>query len=230
MTTTSFTMKRQPIAGILLAAIFAVLSLSSCKKDQNSPVHPSSHNAEVLDKWMTLQLRLMRNATGVPNHGFSRHFAYSGVAAVEALAPGYLNHAAWQQRWNGLTGLPQAGNKNNYHYPANVNAAMAAINRSFFPNASAADKSAIDSLETALNAVFQTSQSQAILDASNNFGKAVAAAVFSWAETDGYKNANNPYSPPTGPGLWKPTPPANAAIKIPAIGCLFIVNDVVVMI
>lgn len=216
MTTTSFTMNRNFIAAVLLATTFSVLSLSSCKKDNDDKDHPSSHSSEVLDKWMTLQLRLMRNTSGVANHAFSRHFAYSGVAAFEALAPGYNGHTQWRSKWNGLTGLPNAQHKKNYYFPANVNAAMAAINRSFFPNASVADKAAIDSLESALNSSFQVSQNKLAL--SNNFGKAVAAAVFNWAETDGYKNANNPYTPPIGHGLWKPTPPANAAPATPYWG------------
>jgi hypothetical protein len=66
------------------------VSLLSCNKDdiKHHPNKPASYPADVLDKWMTLQLRLMRNATGIPNQGFARHFAYTGVAALESLALG----------------------------------------------------------------------------------------------------------------------------------------------
>ncbi|HZH67452.1 MAG TPA: hypothetical protein VEY10_21350 [Flavisolibacter sp.] len=208
MTTASFPMKRHSLAFYFLTAAFALLTLNSCKKDKYDD-HPSSHTAEVLDKWMTLQLRLMRNATGVPNQAFARHYAYSGVAAVEALRPGYLQFSRWQNRWNGLSGLPHADQKQKYFYPANINAAMASMNRAFFPNASAADKAAIDSLENVLYANFPIQES--VKTASAAFGKAVATAVFTWAETDGYKNANQSYTPPTGPGLWKPTAPGMTA-------------------
>ena len=107
----------------------------------------------------------------------------------------------WSAKWNGLTGLPTAANANSYYYPANVNGAMAAINRSFFPNSSAADKAAIDSLEHALNQEFLQTKTHAEISTSAQFGKDVAVAVFNWAETDGYKNANAPYVVPTGPGL-----------------------------
>ena len=87
---------------------------------------------------MTMQLRLMRNATGIPNQGFSRHFAYSGIAAFESLKPGMTNQTAqWSDKWNGLTGLPVTGQAKKYYLPANVNAAMAAINKAMFPNATA---------------------------------------------------------------------------------------------
>jgi hypothetical protein len=95
---------------------------------------------------------------------------------------------------------------------------MAAINKAMFPNASPADKGAIDSLETALNDGFMQTQSAEIINTSNAFGKAVAAAVFSWSEPDGYKNANSAYTPPTGAGLWKPTPPAYASPATPHWG------------
>ena len=202
-----------------LGTILAVVLLAQCKKEDGLNEHrPSNESSEVIQKWMSLQIRLMKNTTGVPNQAFSRHFGYSGVAAFESIAPGIPGNSIWKNKWNGLTGLPAADNSANYYYPANVNAAMAAINRSFFPNANAADKATIDSLESALNQGFLTTQPLAKITKSNDFGKAVAAAVFAWSETDGYKNANAPYTVPTGPGLWKPTPPTNAAPATPHWG------------
>jgi len=46
---------------------------------------------------------------------------------------------------------------------------------------------------------------------SVDFGKAIAQLVFDWSKTDGASNANAPFTPPVGPGLWAPTPPAFAA-------------------
>lgn len=207
-------------APIIIACIAIAIALASCKKD-NHPLPPhkaSQYSADVLDKWMTLQIRLMRNATGIANQALSRHYAYAGVAAYEALRPGQLINGAGYPNWNGLTGLPNATHWNNYYLPANVNAALASINRSMFPNASATDKAAIDSLETALKQEFLTNVSSTKINLSENFGKAVATAVFNWAETDGYKNASAPYTLPTGTGIWKPTPPANAAPSTPYWG------------
>ncbi len=210
--------------GLLFASMFITLTVialvfGSCKKHDN-PLPPSndSYSADVLDKWMSMQIRLMRNATGIPNQAFSRHFAYAGVAAYESFRPGLNANNSSSVAWNGLTGLPQAGNWKDYYSPANVNAALATINRSMFPGASATDKAAIDSLETALRQVFLTKATAAIIDNSENFGKTVATAVFNWAETDGYKNASAPYTVPTGAGIWKPTPPAFAAPSTPYWG------------
>ena len=220
MTTTSVKMNRLSIAFMFITSIS--LSLISCKKDP-SPVEPgkngSSYTSYVVDKWITMQLRLMSNATGIPNQAFSRHFAYSGVAALESLKPGLTGmNKKWSERWNGLTGLPVAGHKKDYYLPANANAALAAINRAMFPNANATDKAAIDSLEAVLKQEFLTKESASVISHSENFGKSVATAVFTWAETDGYKNAGNPYTVQVGTGLWKPTPPAFAAPSTPYWG------------
>lgn len=219
MTTTSFKMKRQSIATFFLTAVFAATLLTACKKDDDHPNNghqPHSYNADVLDSWMTMQLRLMRNATGIPNQALCRHYAYSGITALESLTPGLHGSHKWSDKWNGLSAtLPIANPSDKYYYPANVNAAMAAINRALFPNASAADKLAIDSLENAHYNNFASTHSAVLLTRSVNFGKAVAAAVFNWSETDGYKNASGAYTPPVGAGLWVPTPPANAAPSTP---------------
>lgn len=217
MTTTSFRMTGHSIALSLLIAISMMVFLNSCSK-QDHDDHNNAHSSEVLDKWMTMQIRLMRNATGIPNQAFSRHFVYAGITAVEAQAPGLSSHLNKFRKWNGLSGLPSAENAARYYYPANVNAALASINRSLFPNASSADKLAIDSLETALQQSFLVSQPASRITISSEFGKAVATAVFNWAETDGYKNANTAYTPPVGPGLWVPTAPAFASPSTPFWG------------
>jgi hypothetical protein len=215
MTKTSFQMNRHFIATMLTA----VLILGACSKtDDRSANHASGYSSDVMDKWMTVQIRLMKNATGIPNQAFSRHFSYAGIAALESIRPGLTGQTKWAGNWNGLTGLPSYHPSTKYFYPANANAALAAINRSMFPNANAADKAVIDSLETALNNEFLASSSQEIVNKSNEFGKAVAAAVYNWSESDGYKNASNPYTAPTGDGLWEPTPPANAAPASPYWG------------
>ena len=230
MTTTSIKMNRRSIAWLVFASILTTIVLISCQKG-DTPIlqeeataiaqkgKPTSYSSDVLDKWMTMQLRLMRNATGIPNHGFSRPFAYSGIAAFEALKPGMSQQTAqWSEKWNGLTGLPGNFPAKRFYLPANVNAALADINKAMFPNATAADKAAIDSLELALKNEFLSNQPADIIANSTEYGKEIASLVFNWSETDGYKNANAPYTIPTGEGKWKPTPPAFANPATPYWG------------
>ena len=197
-----------------------ITALSSCDKqhDHIPPNKASEYSSEVLDKWLTMQIRLMQNATGIANQAFSRHYAYAGIAAYEALRPGIQGNDPWKSKWNGLSGLPTASNVNNYYLPQNVNAALAEINRNLFPTVKTSDKAAIDSLEAALKQQFLSNTTASVIAQSETFGKAVATAVFNWSETDGYKNASAPYTLPTGEGLWKPTAPAYAPASTPYWG------------
>jgi hypothetical protein len=203
-----------------MSTVIALVLFSACRKNEwpHNDNPPASYSSEVIDKWMTMQLRLMKTTTGVPNQAFSRHYAYAGIAALESIAPGLHPSTNAFRKWNGLTGLPVANHSDNYYYPANVNAAMASITRAFYPNATAAEKVSIDSLENALTQSFLTKEPQSRITKSADFGKAVATAVFNWSETDGIKNQGNPYTVPVGIGLWKPTPPAFAAPSGPHWG------------
>ena len=218
MKTISFRLS-QPIFLCIFTATIIVVILS-CHKENLAGNNngASSYTSEVLDKWMTMQLRLMRNASGIPNQAFSRYYAYSGITALEALAPGLPSNSKQYRKWNSLKELPASNTSTNYYYPANINAAMASINRALFPNANVTDKAAIDSLESVLNELFLLTESTSRISRSSEFGKAVAVAVYNWSETDGYKNASDPYILPAGPGLWVPTPPAMANASTPYWG------------
>lgn len=208
MTSPAMGMKRLFIPLFFLATI--AITVSSCEKvNDTSPIdNPARYSSQVVEKWITLQVRLMKNTTGVPNQAFSRHYVYSGIAAFESVSPAMPQGWAMRSIWNGLTGLPEHRHDEKKYWPASVNASLAAMNRKFFPAASVADKSAIDSLENALNAEFAATASQEQIGAAAEFGKQVAQAVHAWAEADGYKNASAPYVAPLGPGLWVPTPPS----------------------
>ncbi len=206
------------IRGLLCFILFSS-GFISCNKPDHFPFpgnEASRYSSDVIDKWITLQLRLMRDATGIPNVAFSRYYVYSGIAAFESLAPGTFENQ-FGITWNDLT-LPQSERGKKYFWPASVNTSLAEMNRSIFTTANATDKAAIDSLETALNTSFVTLANDNVITQSNAFGKSVADAVFNWSESDGYKNASNPYTPPVGLGLWVPTPPAFANASTPYWG------------
>src|SRR5205085_2856194 len=81
---------------LLLYILFSALllnSISGCKKEDsvikdNSVISSNSSNAtnasyysaDAIDKWMTMQIRLERDAVGIPNVAFFRYYAYSGIA------------------------------------------------------------------------------------------------------------------------------------------------------
>lgn len=223
-----------PYSRISLYILFGALlvgGIISCKKENtdnaviqstssytSDAAKASSYSAEVIDKWITMQLRLMKDATGIANVAFSRYYAYSGIAALESITPGVLQRYVLSDKWNGLTGLPTTDGSKNWYWPASVNTALASMNRNIFTTASTTDKAAIDSLENALNDSYLLIKSADVITKSNAFGQSVADAVFSWSQTDGYLHASDAYTPPTGPGLWIPTPPSFAPASTPYWG------------
>src|SRR5215470_7356497 len=94
---------------LVITMIALCNNFTSCTKTGSSLFfenNASRFPSDVIDKWITMQLRLMRDATGIPNVAFSRYYAYSGVAAFESLAPGTLLGKLAHQSWNGLSGMP----------------------------------------------------------------------------------------------------------------------------
>jgi hypothetical protein len=178
---------------------------------------PSLYSADVIDKWMTLEIRIYKNATGIGNGAFARPFAYSGISAYESIDPGLFS---WKHKYNGLSDLPETDRFQKYNWPASVNASLAEFNRSFFTSANlnATDLAAIDSLENAISSTF-SGEHPDVISRSVAFGKSIADAIFGWSLTDSYVQNNAlPYTPPVGPGLWVPTSPPPALPAAPFWG------------
>jgi hypothetical protein len=114
--------------------------------------------------------------------------------------------------------LPNA-NSENFHSPSSLNAALAFMNRSMFPAATAEDFKAIDSLEIALQLSFGNEAGSATLQRSAQYGLQVAQYIFAWAGTDGFRPTPMNFSPPLGKGKWA-TPPGYTGPDIPYWGNL----------
>jgi hypothetical protein len=203
----------------MLSLLMAIVCLVSCQKDPGFYLDfpPSFYPADVIDKWMTLEIRIYKDATGIGNGAFARPFAYSGISAYESIDPGIFS---WKSKYNGLSDLPETDRFKKYNWPASVNASLAEFNRSFFTSANlnATDLAAIDSLENAISATL-VGENPDVISRSVAFGKSIADAIFAWSLTDGYiQNNAMPYTPPVGFGLWVPTSPPPALPAAPFWG------------
>jgi hypothetical protein len=200
--------------------LMAMGFLTNCRKPGTvigNELGPSAYPSDVVDKWLTLEIRLFKNAKGISNGAFARPFAYSGISAFESTDPG---RDSWKNKYNGLSNLPARDKRAVYHWPSSVNASLAEFNRSFFTtgNSGTADLAAIDSLENAIKATFSFLPWE-VTEHSNGFGRSIADAIFAWSQTDRYNDNNAlPYTPPIGPALWEPTPPAFAVAVGPFWG------------
>src|SRR5450432_92715 len=205
-------LQQDSIKKIFLILLITVAGITGCRKEPgfHRDVPPSLYSSDVIDKWMTLEIRFYKDATGIGNGAFSRPFAYSGISAYESIDPGLLS---WKHKYNGLSDLPETEGFKKYNWSASVNASLAEFNRSFFTtaNLNATDLAAIDSLENAISSTFSGENGET-LNRSVAFGKSIADAIFAWSLTDDYiQNNAMPYTPPVGKGLWVPTSPAPAA-------------------
>ena len=219
--TINYPMKRSIPAPRFLKAmswLFAfTLATTSCQDHQiPSPADASTYSASVVTSWLTMQLKLALTAPGGPTPS-PRRYAYTGIALYESIVPGLATYQSIAPQLNGLPALPTITPGVSYYWPACANAAMAAMNRNFYPTTSAANKASIDSLEAANTAIYQKDRLTDELNRSADFGKKIAAAVFDWSKSDGNDNAT-PYTPPVGTGLWVPTPPAFAPAAVPNWG------------
>jgi len=231
-------MKNTFIKNVSYVFVF-VLLLSSCQKQASEPALPEeistaannqnkhghlqqtkTFSSDVAIRWMNMQIDLMRKTTTVGNVAFSRHYAYSGIALYESVVPGMPAYQSIASQLNGLSGLPTTIPGYAYHWAATANAALAFINRKMFPNASAADKAAIDALEATLQAQYTGESNPEVINRSVEFGRGIAEKIFNWSETDGYQHLNDAYTPPQmGGQYW--TPPAPLPVHaLPYLGSL----------
>jgi hypothetical protein len=166
------------------------------------------YSGDVAIAWMKMQLEITRTyPTPLAIQPF-RHFAYCGIALYETVLPGMPEYRSLSGQLTDMPMMPQIIPGLSYHWPTCANAALAAINHSFFPSPADPAKVSMDSLENTLNALYRNTISEEEFNRSVSFGKAVASAVYQWAVNDGSATMIDPaYTPPTGPGLWEKTPP-----------------------
>lgn len=168
-------------------------------------------SSEVPEKWLNLQLRLIKVPPGVAGASPQRLMAYCGIAFYESVVQGMPNYQTLSRQLTDLPAMPNTERGKTYHWAVAANSALAFMNRSLLAAAPDASKASIDSLENALNAVFKTQTGPSTFQRSVDYGKAIAQLIFDWSKTDGALNVNPPYVPPgtlpgAPPGLWVPFP------------------------
>ncbi len=203
--------------------LFAAAAFAGCVKEKEafeSPLLEDSYktsnkaanqSAEVAHAWFRLQLSFMleRNSTLS-----GTAFAYLGVGLYESVRHGIKNSVSFSTKLNQMPAMPETENNQGYHWDISANAAMAAMLRSFNTGLTPANHAAIDDLEARFNRELGPSEQSASFRRSQAYGRQVAEAIFNWSQQDNWNASNAGYVPPTGAGLWRPTPPANVPIPI----------------
>lgn len=203
---TPFPARRLGVKAAVALGLFSI----GCGHDATStaPVSPATdtYTADVATKWVDAELKLIKNGTGFTAPVISRALGYTGVTLYEAVVPGMADSQSLAGQLTGLSTLPKPDAGQQYNWNVAANSAEALIIKSLFGNATAAQRTTVDSLETALDLPYR---SAAEFDRSVRFGQQIATAIFDWSRTDNGHEAyltNQPtgYVPPVGVGLWVP--------------------------
>jgi hypothetical protein len=167
-----------------------------------------AYSSDILTDWMNLHCKMVRNAKGIAHVAYSRHFAYTAIAAYETVVASDASYRSLKNQLNGLTELPPAP-KEKLFYPASLNAAYASMLRSFYSSFGICN-SVIDSMELAQQKNFRFQNiAQKQLDKSEAYGRSIADAIIKWSQTDN-SNSTKEYIPLKGEGVWTPTTSASA--------------------
>lgn len=148
----------------------------------------------------------------------SRAFAYSNVAAYEALLPADSSRLSLGGQLNGLNTLPYPSSNVKIDATISLIAAFRDAANSIVYRDHIIDREA-DSLIKELGVHLE----QAVIDSSVNWGKKIGSAIVSWSKKDGFKETRNmpryevDYD---NPAAWIPTPPKYIAALEPYWGTL----------
>lgn len=137
----------------------------------------------------------------------ARIYAYSSIAAYEALVPGYPEYRSLAGQLNGLTPGPQPEAGKEYCYPlASTNALLIVGKQLVFSEGDMED------LKEKVFLDFQAMKMpKEVYDRSMAYGESVAKHILAWSKSDNYaqtRSAPKFTIEVTDPSRWRPTPPA----------------------
>ncbi|MBL7698779.1 MAG: vanadium-dependent haloperoxidase [Chitinophagaceae bacterium] len=136
----------------------------------------------------------------------SRVYAYTNIAAHEALAPGFANSVSYGTRLNGLGKVPvPEGNKEDYYFPLSSIVAFSTVAQKVVFNSEA-----IKNMEDKFLAdVENVDIDEDVYKRSVEYGRTVGNFIIQWASADGYlqRNSNPGFIVTKDNWRWQPTPP-----------------------
>lgn len=201
------------------AGLAGLLVLPACQPNTDPPT-PAVVSAEPAVLWgqMTLKTMTKLNAN-TPTYG-SRALGLMGLTMYECVVNGSDKHRSMAGQLSDLTTLPQPETGQTYDWTVAMNAGQSTMLRSLYDYADKFRQYSIDSLEYQIQTQYSTGQSQAVVDRSVAYGRAVANALFAWSKTDGgyqgyLKNFDAAYVFPATPGSWVPPTKGQSPSKLP---------------
>jgi hypothetical protein len=184
--------------------LILVLVTAGCNH-RNTDYQPAASNPEFLHRSLkAITDRIVHDIFSPPVA--SRIYAYTAIAAYEALVPFNRDLISLAGQVNGLGPLPQPETGKEYSYAvASIQAALQVGRALIF------SESDLDVFYNEVMTEFrQTGMPEDVFERSVAFGKAVAGHILAWADKDNYKQSRSfpKFTITEDPGRWRPTPPA----------------------
>jgi membrane-associated phospholipid phosphatase len=194
------TMQRRHVA-LALGALAATMAACAIVARDGEPRQP---DAEALHAAMHQLSGVMVYDIFSPPQA-SRVYAYSSVAAYEALRAGHPGYRSFAGQLNGLAPVPAPDPKAQYSFDlAGIHAFMTVGRQLTFSRAR------MDSLRSAMDERLRGGLSPAVYDRSIAYGDTVAKHILAWASKDHFLQTRGypKYTVSSTAGRWVPTPPA----------------------
>lgn len=201
---------------ILIFAVLGLTFLNSCDDDPvaNEVTYENlakNYSNDIIFEWTELYLVVEKDLTGFRPAATSRALAYINMASYETALPGMPYFISNELKLKGLDLPVLPHDVTKYDWNIAINACMSKTFEHFLINKNVQHTVLIKNLEINLLDHYSNGVSQEIINNSVEWGRAIAAAVISYAISD--KEAENQildaqpesYVAPVGQGLWQPT-------------------------
>ncbi len=198
-----------------LTLLIFVLLLNGCKDSENdidpigNKVSPTldTYPVELATEWQDLHLQLIKSTAGFVPPVAARSLAYANLALYESSVHGTANQSLAGQIAL-VEKLPIPDKSLTYNWGISTNAAQYHILKNSFSSTSAGNLAKINALYSKFQNEFRPGTTPEIVDRSEEFGQAIADAIWEYSKQDNgheaYKNVFPDYPLFQGLGAWKP--------------------------
>jgi membrane-associated phospholipid phosphatase len=166
--------------------------------------------AEILRDWYTLMNELVRHTATYSPPVASRSFGYLGVTVFEAAVGGSDKLVSLVGQLHGLESVPAREAGAAYDETIIISSALSDAITFYFGNTGPTGQRSINIAQTKWRARVVDGVAEDVVARSESFGRAVAAAIFAWSQSDGGATVLNMGFPeswdlPKGDDKWVPT-------------------------
>lgn len=165
---------------------------------------------EILHDWYHLMNELVRHTATYSPPVASRSFGYLGITVFEAAVGGSDKLVSLVGQLQGLEQVPQREPGAAYDEAVVISAAMSDAIVFYFGNTGPTGQRSINIAQTKWRALVVDGVAEDVVQRSEAYGKAVAASIFAWSQSDGGAEILNmgfpyEYDLPKGDDKWVPT-------------------------